>query len=281
MRLLTILVLAIVAFPGQSAADGYSESEIEAGSGAGGSEVVTVVDVGLVGGGYSGADGVMDCRWMAIGDRVGNTHESYTPANLATMTIGETYLFQCFLLATGEEVVHEFRNWDPGAPAPVIDLTTVAYNWAVQAYDRQPLPPPPIVTAPPVGVPTLVNVANFYWSELPPQHQAESVTDPANRSTVTATAVSLVIDPGDGSGSLSCPANPTPWTESVDESTPGTCFHEYQRPGTYAVTATLQWDTVYTSVIGGITYTGTLGTRTTQSTTQLTAREAVTHIDRS
>ncbi len=265
---------------GAASADGFDPGYIDAGSGAGGTEQITVVDVGLVGGGYSGADGVMDCRWMAIGEHVGTTHEAYTISDVSERIVGVTYLFQCFLLATGEEVVHEFRNWDPAAPAPVIDLTTVAYNWAVQAYDRQPLPPPPIVTAPPVGVPTLVNVANFYWSELPPQHQAESVTDPANRSTVTATAVSLVIDPGDGSGLLSCPANPTPWTESVDESTPGTCFHDYQRPGTYAVTATLRWDTVYTSVIGGITYTGTLGTRTTQSTTQLTAREAVTHIDR-
>ena len=277
--LITVLCLTLLWAPVAGASD-FDPESIEAGSGTGGSGVVTVVDVGLIGGGYAGADDVMDCTWSEIGDRPGNTHESYSLADLGNMTIGETYLFQCFLLATGEEVVHEFRNWDPAAPAPVIDLTTVAYNWAVQAYDRQPLPPPPIVTAPPVGVPTLVNVANFYWSELPPQHQAESVTDPANRSTVTATAVSLVIDPGDGSGLLSCPANPTPWTESVDESTPGTCFHEYQRPGTYAVTATLQWDTVYTSVIGGITYTGTLGTRTTQSTTQLTAREAVTHIDR-
>lgn len=148
--------------------------DIEAGSGTGGTEVVTVVDVGETGGGYSGSDGVMDCRWMAIGDHAGNTHESYTVADLGAMVLGETYLFQCFLLATGEEVVHEFRNWDPAAPAPVIDLTTVAYNWAVRSLDRQPLPPPPIVTAPPAGVPTLVNVANFYWTTLPGQHMAES-----------------------------------------------------------------------------------------------------------
>ena len=257
------------------------DEDIEAGSGAGGTEVVTVVDVGETGGGYSGSDGVMDCRWMAIGDRAGNTHESYTVADLGAMVLGETYLFQCFLLATGEEVVHEFRNWDPAAPAPVIDLTTVAYNWAVRSLDRQPLPPPPIVTAPPAGVPTLVNVANFYWTTLPGQHMAESVTDPNNRSTVTATPAKLSIDPGDGSGVLECPASPVPWTESVDEQTPGTCSHEYRLPGTYTTTATLEWDTTYVTVIGGVTYTGTLGRRTTQGTTVLEAQEALTHIRRS
>ena len=68
--------IAMFLCSGAASADGFDSGYIDAGSGAGGTEQITVVDVGLVGGGYAGAGGVRDWRWMAMGEHVGSSDEA-------------------------------------------------------------------------------------------------------------------------------------------------------------------------------------------------------------
>lgn len=284
MRRIAISVLAISACFGSGRADasdgvGGGASAIDTSSSDSGTTVV-VVDNGttVVGGGYAGADGVMTCSWYSVGDRPGSTHESYTETAVAHLVQGLTYYFQCFSLATGERLEANWRIYDPPAGNPIANLSFVASDYATEALDYQPLPPPALVTAPPVGAQSIVNISTWVWTTTPPTYTAETFIDANNHSTVTATPTTISIEPGDGSATRTCPPNPSPWQPGASDDDPNSCQITFRRPGTFTMTATLEWETTFESVVAGQRITGTVGARQTSATITVTVNEAVAHI---
>jgi hypothetical protein len=131
-------------------------------------------------------------------------------------------------------------------------------------------PPAPVIHTSPDAGDQLVGLTSWYWVETwQPIRRSTSAGNV--RVTVTATPTSLVIDPGDGSGTITCENPPAydPAVPAAEQSSP--CTHVYQRAAGVTATATLVYETSFTSNVGA---GGPLGTIEPVSTVALTVREA-------
>jgi len=143
---------------------------------------------------------------------------------------------------------------------PVVDPRQLASTVVL------PVPSPQIMTSPAPGD-HLVGMEAWFWLQPGIWQPLQDGTSAGGvRVTVRAVPSALTIDPGDGSGTFTC-ENPPAYTPDGTSS----CTHVYQRAGNYAATATLTFQTSFTSNIG---VRGNLAPIDTTSTTNLTVSEA-------
>jgi hypothetical protein len=129
-----------------------------------------------------------------------------------------------------------------------------------------PVPSPQIMTSPAPGD-HLVGMEAWFWLQTGIWQPLEDSTGAGGvRVTVRAVPSALTIDPGDGSGTFTC-EDPPAYTPGGTSS----CTHVYQRAGNYVATATLTFQTSFTSNIG---VRGNLAPIETTSTTNLAVSEA-------
>lgn len=253
-------------FIGADVSDGGGSVEVVAGPG------------GTVGGGYAGEDSVMTCGWYSVGSEERGTHESYVGADLNTLILGATYYFQCFRKSDGVRLEAGWRTYNPPAGNPVANLEVVARDYAREALDRQQLPKPQLQAAPPLGTEALINTDVWVWSQVQGPESVTAELDAQNRATVVATPKRLKVALGDGSAPTVCDGTGYVWHAALSESDPRRCVVRPATVGAFSLTVTLEWDTTYTSVVAGQTFTGTLGPRETVETTQIVVSELPTHI---
>lgn len=125
---------------------------------------------------------------------------------------------------------------------------------------------PALHTSPPMSVYTLVNFETWFWVEPAEWQPLEGdATAGAVTVTVTATPRELVVDPGDGSGELSCSDGGTPYDmDQPAEGQRSDCVHVYEESSWESPderthgTATIVYDITWSG--GGIG--GNLGTIT-------------------
>ena len=147
----------------------------------------------------------------------------------------------------------------PDAPGgPVID------PWVVARQVRITPPAPEIRTSPALGD-HLVGMTAWYWVDRW-QTQSRSVSAGGVTVTVQAVPATLTIDPGDGTGTFTC-VNPPAYGSAASS----TCTHVYEQSGNVTATATLTYNTSFTSNVGA---GGPLGTIQPTATAQLTVSEA-------
>jgi hypothetical protein len=131
------------------------------------------------------------------------------------------------------------------APDPVVvDPRTLA--------DRvQITPPDPAIRTNPAAGDHLVGVEAWFWVDDPWRPISRDATAGVVTVTVTAEPTELIIDPGDGSPTFSCVRPP-----AFDESLPANaqssdCTHTYERAANVTVTATMVYETSFTSNLPG------------------------------
>lgn len=129
------------------------------------------------------------------------------------------------------------------APAGDTGISTVAL--AQREWAKLGPPAPVIRTAPPRGAKVLVQMPTWFWLD---RSQWSSRADTARAGsawvTITASASTLVIDPGDGSDPFTCAAPGLPYDETAEPD--DACTHTYRRSGTYTVRVTANWDADWT-----------------------------------
>jgi hypothetical protein len=129
-------------------------------------------------------------------------------------------------------------------------------------------PPIPVIrTSPPAGD-HLVDVVAWFWLD-----DWGSLGDGASAGGVSvnvyANPVSVRIDPGDGSAPFTCTGQPPAYAPGADPATG--CTYTYQTAGEYEATATVTYETGFTSNIG---VSGALGTIDVVGGLDLAVREA-------
>jgi hypothetical protein len=156
----------------------------------------------------------------------------------------------------------DFQFFPDGTPVQV-DPWSLARRVTIR-------PPAPVIHTSPDAGDQLVGLTSWYWVETW-QPIRRSTAAGGVRVTVTATPTSLIIDPGDGTGTITCENPPAydPAVPAADQSSP--CTHVYQRAATVTATATLVYETSFTSNVGA---GGQLGTIEPTSTVALTVSEA-------
>ncbi|MQA02908.1 MAG: hypothetical protein GEV07_09360 [Streptosporangiales bacterium] len=107
-----------------------------------------------------------------------------------------------------------------------------------RAYERLPVPAPVVRTAPPKDKRMLVRMPTWFWLGEA-QHGSRSATARAgdNWATVTASARTVVVDPGDDP--VTCAAPGVSYAKDADED--AACTHAYEESGTYTVRVTVRW----------------------------------------
>lgn len=131
---------------------------------------------------------------------------------------------------------------------PACPRTTVStYNLMFRAKKTLQIPTPLVRTAPPRGKLELVGIPTWFWLDASqwPERSATARAEGLS-STVTASVYKIVVDPGDGSGHLTCSR---PWTPYADDAE-STCTHEYLHSGHYTATVTAYWATAWTGSDG-------------------------------
>lgn len=129
-----------------------------------------------------------------------------------------------------------------------------------------PVPTPEISTSPEPGD-HLVGMEAWFWVQGEMFETAQDGTSAGGvRVTVRAVPGALTIDPGDGTGTFTCTETPayTPGGTSP-------CTHVYQRAGHYVATASMTFQTSFTSNIG---VRGNLAPITTDASVNLAVSEA-------
>ncbi len=175
------------------------------------------------------------------------------------------------LICTDEDGVQRYSNlitWSPATPFGPIDRGARA---AEEARRQLPIPDPSIASSPPAGTAHVTGIPSWFWSATPLTPLSASATLGGVTATVTATAVDLVVDPGDGGAARSCPGGGTPFDPSrpAAEQRSG-CTHTFQRRshdqpgGTWPTTVTVSWHLTWTSTTGA---SGDLGVVTRSTTT--------------
>ena len=137
----------------------------------------------------------------------------------------------------------------PAPPAPAV--------LAAQVRARLVLPQPVIRSSPAPGILQLTRLPTWLWiSRAVWTPRSKTATVPGESVTATATPVSVVWHPGDGSA-VTCSGPGVPYTSAFSPSSPSPdCGHTYTRssagqPGAaYHVTATITWDITWTATGG-------------------------------
>lgn len=117
---------------------------------------------------------------------------------------------------------------------------------------------------------TLVNLPTWWWAEGAPAGEIRG--DEALGMTAVATPQGLTINPGDGSGSITCPM-------SVTKS--DTCATRYRRSGDYTASMSIVYDVVFTmdgQVIDASQIPADLRTLTVEDDVPVAVREVQTRV---
>lgn len=145
-----------------------------------------------------------------------------------------------------------------------VDPTTLARTVTIR-------PAAPVIHTSPAAGDHLVGVEAWFWVSswdgISRSATAGSVT-----VTVSAQPTSLVIDPGDGSPTFTCPGPGVAFDPARPASAQSSdCTHTYVRAGNYTATATVVYEVSFTSNVG---VDGDLGTIEPSSTLDLAVAEA-------
>jgi hypothetical protein len=156
----------------------------------------------------------------------------------------------------------DFQFFPDGTPV-VIDPFALARRVTIR-------PPAPVLHTSPDPGDQLVGLTSWYWVDTW-QPMTRSTSAGNVTVTVTAAPTSLVIDPGDGTGTITCVNPPAydPAVPAASQSSP--CTHVYQRAANVTATATVVYQTSFTSNVGA---GGPLGTIQPNATVALTVSEA-------
>ena len=132
-------------------------------------------------------------------------------------------------------------------------------------------PPAPVIHTSPEPGNHLVGLTAWYWLEGGWDEISRDARAGGVRVTVTATPTSLIIDPGDGTGTFTCVDPPAydPALPAAAQSSP--CTHLYESAANVTATATLVYQTSFDSNVGA---GGPLGPIEATSTTALAVSEA-------
>ncbi|GAA0490775.1 ATP/GTP-binding protein [Paractinoplanes deccanensis] len=157
--------------------------------------------------------------------------------------------------------------WVPGGP-PVISPEVLAQ----QARSKLVLPKVVIELNPPGPqlryLPVWLALEAGSW-------RTESATASVPGVSVTATAQPVRVrwSMGDGTPAINCAGPGTQWTPGFDPESPSPdCGHTYQTPGTFTVTATVEWTVSWagagqTGTVPGLTTTGQVEAQVQESRT--------------
>ena len=227
-------------------------------------------------GGGSAVDTDWDWRFYKHIDNVNGA--AIGGDEVTDLAANNNYVRYCYY--RGELRITELFTYNPsmpgGQPPPA---PADPEQLARAALDAAKLPDPELVSAPPQGGTTPVNLPVWFWANLPGPDQATAQADANNSAVTTATPTGTqTIDPGDGSEPITCQNGGVPWARGRPDSTPGACLHTYLKPGTYEVTTTLTWSVRYEANIIGLPITGALPDETTRSTRSITITELTTRL---
>lgn len=132
----------------------------------------------------------------------------------------------------------------------------------------------------------VVNAETWFWADEPDE-LTETGTDGPLTVVITATPLSLSVDPGDGSDVIECPSVGVAYDEELtyheqsaqgDQPSVSDCHHVFRRTslreddGVFTVTATMTWDVQYTYT-GPISGSGDLGPDEVSSTIEIEVGE--------
>jgi hypothetical protein len=184
---------------------------------------------------------------------------------------GELYVLVC-RDPSGRTVKSLLRRFDPADPLGGIAATERALDEARRRLDL-PLPDPGLN---PPGE-QLVGVATWLWVDGPWTPASATAQVAGVSATVTATPVSVVWSPGDGT-TVTCDGPGTPYdpTRSPADQR-SSCTHAYGRSsaalpgGAYALTATVTYEVTWSSSTGA---GGSLGSLTRATTVPVVVEEA-------
>ena len=120
---------------------------------------------------------------------------------------------------------------------------------AIRALQNLAVPLPQLSTAPPRGSDGAVGMPEWFWlSSAQWTARTSRATAGPVWATVTARPQTLVIDPGDGTGSFTCPGPGAPYNPGAQAGAQHSdCIHLYQEPSVgqpglaYPVTVTVTW----------------------------------------
>lgn len=184
---------------------------------------------------------------------------------------GELYVLVC-RDQSGRTVKSLLQRFDPADPLGGIAATERALDEARKRLDL-PLPSPGLN---PPGA-QLVGVATWLWVDGPWAPASATAQVAGVSATVTATPVSVVWSPGDGT-TVTCDGPGTPYDPNrppADQRS--SCTHAYGRSsaalpgGAYALTATVTYEVTWSSSTGA---GGALGTLTRTTTVAVVVEEA-------
>jgi hypothetical protein len=153
----------------------------------------------------------------------------------------------------------------PEAPGvPQVDPRQLAETVTIR-------PPAPDVRTSPGPEQHLVGVEAWFWVDTW-EDASGTATAGLVSVTVTAEPTSLVVDPGDGSGTFTCTGRPPAYDPSLPSSAQSSdCTHTYTSSGTFTATVTMVYGVGYTANIGP---GGTLPGIDTETDVDLAVREA-------
>jgi hypothetical protein len=137
-------------------------------------------------------------------------------------------------------------------------------------------PPPDLRTNPDADARSLVGLETWFWAAGAGAPLSRSASVGPVTVEVYATPRSLVVDPGDGTGTFVCTDLGTAYDMDRSASAQTTsCGHTYSRPGSYTATATLVYDVGFTSNVGEGGGLGTIEPSATASVTVVESQAVV------
>jgi hypothetical protein len=137
-------------------------------------------------------------------------------------------------------------------------------------------PPPDLHTNPETDARSLVGLETWFWAAGAGAPLSRSASVGPVTVEVYATPRSLVVDPGDGTGTFVCTDFGTAYDMDRPASAQTTsCGHTYARPGNYTASATLIYDVGFTSNVGGGGGLGTIEPSATASVTVVESQAVV------
>lgn len=213
------------------------------------------------------------CRYYdMLGIETGTSPEQEKPAT--NLVAGQLYGLIC-LDDANRWVYSRVVAWNPAEPLGPLFAAERAADLAIS---RLPLPNPRLGVNPPASRPLLVGLPTWYWLANPLRPLRTSATAGGVTATVTAQPTGATFDPGDGTGTISCPDGGTAYdNRKAPQDQHSSCRHTYQwvsarsTVGTWNLTATVTYRVTWAATNG---QTGDLGTLTRSSTVPLVVTEA-------
>jgi hypothetical protein len=182
-------------------------------------------------------------------------------------------------LVCTEDGVEVYRNivvYDPGNPAAMLGPEGDVGNLLASALSQLRAPAPVLRTSPPTDRKQLVGVQTWYWIDSWGGERPAPASAAGYTVAVEATPSALLVDPGDGSPTITCTRDTAvAWVQGGPERTG--CGHTYFRKGEFRAHVTLRYDDVRWSVTdpaGNPFDGGALAPIVGQSDTALTVGDA-------